>query len=103
MELQMKNIRGPLLLLVSLLMGYSATLHAEDTDIYVDNAASSGLPNVLLVMDNGADFSANAKIGCTSYTGTNPPEAPSLGTTTGAGIEQCALVDAINALPDGAV
>ena len=99
----MKKMQGPMLLLVSLLMGYSATLHADDTDIYVDNATNSDLPNVLLVMDNGANFSANAKVGCTAYTGTNPPEAPSLGTTTGAGIEQCALVDAINALPDNAV
>jgi type IV pilus assembly protein PilY1 len=97
----MKKMQCLILFFVTSLMGYSAALHAEDTDIYVDNAANDGVPNVLFVMDNGANFSANAKIGCSFYSGTS--EAPSLDATTGAGIEQCALVQAIQGLPDGAV
>jgi len=97
----MNKLQRLALLLVTVLMGYSASLRAEDIDIYVDNAGTGGVPNVLLVMDNGANFSANAKIGCSFYTGTT--EVPSLGNSTGAGIEQCALVDAINSLPDGSV
>lgn len=96
----MKKIQGFLVLLALVLMGYSATLRAEDVDIYVDNAGTAGVPNVLFVMDNGADFSADAKIPCNFYTGTT--EVPSLGGKA-AGIEQCALVDVINALPEGAV
>jgi type IV pilus assembly protein PilY1 len=95
----MKKIKAILLVLAGMLAGYSATLRAEDVDIYVDNASNSGVPNVLFVIDNGANFSANAKVGCSAYSGT--ATAPSLGTTTGSGILQCALVDAINTLPDG--
>ena len=97
----MNKLQRLALLLVTVLMGYSASLRAEDIDIYVDNAATAGVPNVLLVMDNGANFSANAQIGCSFYSGTS--EVPSLGNSTGAGIEQCALVDAINSLPNGSV
>jgi type IV pilus assembly protein PilY1 len=97
----MKKIKALLLVLVGMLAGYSITLRAEDVDIYVDNAGTSGIPNVLFVIDNGANFSANAKIGCSAYSGTTT--APSLGTTTGSGILQCALVDAIKSLPDGAM
>ncbi|HYF20459.1 MAG TPA: hypothetical protein VEA40_21520, partial [Ramlibacter sp.] len=97
----MKKIHYFLALLAMVLAGWSATLRAEDIDIYVDNASTAGTPNVLFVMDNGANFSANAQVGCSAYTGTT--EAPSLGTSTGAGILQCALVDAIGSLPDGAM
>ena len=99
----MKKIQGFLLLLAFLLMGFSAGIRAEDTDIYVDNGTNDGVPNVLFVLDNGANFdSAVPGNGCSAYTGTT--EAPSMGTNKAAGILQCALVDAINALPDtGAV
>jgi type IV pilus assembly protein PilY1 len=98
----MKKIQSLFLALVCLLMGYSASLHAEDIDVYVDNSSNSGVPNVLFVLDNGANFSANANgTGCAAYTGTT--EAPSLGSSTASSILQCALVNAINALPDGTV
>ncbi|GAB2581280.1 hypothetical protein GCM10027034_10580 [Ramlibacter solisilvae] len=95
----MKKIQLLMLLLAGALMGYSSSLRAEDTDIYVDNSTNGGVPNVLFVMDTGANFSSSAAVPCTAYaTG----GAPSLGNTAG-GIEQCALVDTIQALPDGVV
>lgn len=99
----MKKIQGFLLLLAFSLMGFSVGIRAEDTDIYVDNGTNSGVPNVLFVMDNGANFdSAVPGNGCTAYTGTT--EVPSMGSNKAAGILQCALVEAIGALPDtGAV
>jgi type IV pilus assembly protein PilY1 len=95
----MKKIKTLLLVLAGMLASYSVTLRAEDVDIYVDNGANSEAPNVLFVIDNGANFSANAKAGCKAYSGTTTP--PSLGTTTASGILQCALVEAISSLPDG--
>ncbi|MBA2963470.1 hypothetical protein HZF09_15165 [Ramlibacter sp. CGMCC 1.13660] len=91
-----------LVVLSLVLAGFSASLHAEDTDIYVDNSGTSGTPNVLFILDNGADFDATASgAGCSAYTGT--ATAPSMGASKSAGMLQCALVDAINSLPDGSV
>ncbi|HSI53576.1 MAG: hypothetical protein ACAH21_03380, partial [Ramlibacter sp.] len=95
----MKKMQGFLVLLAFLLLGYSASLRADDTDIYVDNATTAGVPNVLFVMDTGANFSSSAAVPCTAY---GSGGAPSLGDTAG-GVEQCALVDALEALADGAV
>ena len=93
----MKKIQAVFLLIACLLMGYSATLHAEDTDIYVNNAATAGTPNILLVMDTSASFSSSAD-SCTYASG----GAPTLNGSAG-GVEQCALVDAIESLANGAV
>jgi len=93
----MKTIRLFLLCLMIGLLGMSSFTHAEDIDIYSDNAASSGVPNVLFVLDNAANFSASAG-SCTYVDGT----APSLNGTAG-GIEQCALYNVIKGLPEGAV
>ncbi len=98
----MKKLQGLILAAMCLLMAYSSTLRAEDIDIYLDGASTTGVPNVLFVMDNGANFSADAGgTGCAAYSGTSEP--PSLGATSAAGILQCALVDAINSLPDTGV
>lgn len=69
---------------------------AEDIDLYSSAASVTGtdIPNVLFILDNAANFNANAPA-CT-YEDTGG--SPSLGNTSG-GIEQCALVNAINALP----
>lgn len=74
---------------------------AQDIDLYSSAASVTGtdLPNVLFILDNAANFNANSATSCT-YSDTGG--APSLGTTTG-GIEQCAMVNAINALPTGTV
>jgi len=99
LERTMKKMQAFLMFLSFVLMGFSASLRAEDTDIYVDNATNSGVPNVLFVMDTGANFSSSAAVPCTAYASGG---APSLGDTAG-GVEQCALVDAISALADGSV
>jgi type IV pilus assembly protein PilY1 len=99
MESQMKKIQKLVLLFAAVLMGYSSALRADDTDIYVDNAATNGKPNVLFVIDTGANFSSVAPVPCTTYASGG---APSLGNTAG-GIEQCALVDTIEGLADSSV
>ncbi len=79
------------------LLGVFSSVHAEDIDIYSDKPRSGDVPNVLLVLDNAANFSASAA-GCTYADNT----APSLNGTAG-GIEQCAIYNVVSGLPDGAI
>ena len=79
------------------LLGSSALTYAEDIDVYSGNSVDSGVPNVLLVLDNAANFSASAA-NCTYVDGT----APSLNGTAG-GIEQCAIYNVVSSLPAGTV
>lgn len=95
----MKKLHAFFLLLAIAVMGYSASLRAEDIDIYVDNPVNNAVPNVLFVIDTGANFSSSAPVPCTAYASGG---SPSMGGTAG-GIEQCALVDGISALIDGSV
>jgi type IV pilus assembly protein PilY1 len=99
----MKKIQALFLALSFMLMGYSASLHAEDIDIYTANTANIGVPNVVFVLDNGADFDASSSSGCSTYSdGTGVP--PSTGTGKTSGVIQCSLVNAISSLPSsGAV
>src|SRR4051794_6442143 len=97
MEYHMKSLKYVFLLLAFALMGYSSALYADDTDIYVSNATNNGVPNVLFVFDNSASFDSDAA-SCTYPDGT----APSMNGKSG-GIEQCALVAALTALPDASV
>ncbi len=83
--------------LLLLLLGLFSSGHAEDTDIYSDKPRTGDVPNVLLVLDNAANFSASAG-SCTYVDKT----APSLNGTAG-GIEQCALYNVVSGLPDGAI
>ena len=93
MNIKFSSLRSMLGLLV-----LSTTLaHAADIDLYSNNTANSGVPNVLFVLDNAAGFSASAG-NCTYSDGTSP----SLNGTAG-GIEQCALYNVVNSLPAGAV
>lgn len=75
--------------------------HAEDIDIYSSNADPT-VPNVLFIMDTGANFSADATVPCAAYSAAAGGGAPSLG-KTGGGVEQCALVEALTSLPDSTV
>lgn len=70
---------------------------AQDIDLYSSAALVTGtdLPNVLFVLDNAANFDAASTLTCKYADGIT---SPSLGNTAG-GIEQCALVAAIDALP----
>ena len=56
----MKKMQGFLLVLALLMMGFSSNLRAEDTDIYVDNSTNDGVPNILFVMENGANAGHHA-------------------------------------------
>lgn len=97
----MKTIRLICACLVGLVVtGFSSQAGAEDIDIYSGNKVA-GVPNILFVMDTGANFGANAPGGCT-YSAAAGGGSPSLGSTSG-GIEQCALVNAIQSLPDSTV
>lgn len=93
----MKNARSLFAIVGLLLIGAAASLRAEDIDLYVDNGASTGVPNILFVIDSGANFESSATP-CTYGSG----GSPSLGASAG-GVEQCALVDAIESLPNGVV
>lgn len=79
------------------LLGLFSSAHAEDIDIYSDKPRTGDVPNVLLVLDNAANFSSSAG-NCTYVDGT----APSLNGTAG-GIEQCAIYNVVSGLPAGAI
>ena len=82
----------------SILFGLMAPAQAADIDIYSDNPRTTDVPNVLIVLDNAANFSSNA--GTCTYD--DDGTAPSLNGTAG-GIEQCAIYNVVNSLPDGAI
>lgn len=87
--------------LMPILLGLMLPAHAEDIDIYSKNADPT-VPNVLFVIDTGANFGASAAVPCPAYSMAAGGGAPSLG-ATGGGVEQCALVDSIAALSDASV
>lgn len=84
----------------SLVLASSA--YAEDIDIYSGTAANSDLPNVLLVLDNSANWSAKISVGNCYYKDNGV--LTTVGTASQSkkmGIEQCALYNTIDALPTG--
>lgn len=87
--------------LMPVLLGLVLPCHAEDIDIY-SATSDPTVPNVLFVIDTGANFSSSAAVPCTAYSAAAGGGTPSLG-STGGGVEQCALVDSIVALPEGTV
>ncbi len=95
-----------LLALTSILVLGSGLVLAEDIDIYVDNSGTTGTPNVLLILDNAAAFSASATNTCRYADGDGgvpgASDVPSLGNTAG-GVEQCALYNTVYALQPGTV
>jgi type IV pilus assembly protein PilY1 len=70
----------------------STAVKAEDTDLY-SGLSGGSIPNLLLVLDNAANFSSNA--GSCTYADDNT--APSLDGTAG-GIEQCAIYNVVHGL-----
>ncbi|WP_170854298.1 pilus assembly protein [Azotobacter beijerinckii] len=74
---------------------------AQDIDIYTGmSSADSNPPTILLVWDNTAKTSASANSVCAYSDGVG---TPSLGTDTVAGMEQCAMVNALLALKNAGV
>lgn len=85
------------------LVAFGATLmsvgaKAEDIDIYFENSSEGVRPKVLFMIDNSSNVGSQWGPGCTGYA--DGSGEPSMGTTTAGGIIQCALVDAINSLPN---
>lgn len=89
----MKTLRTGIGILLAL-HGYGMTAHAEDIDLYSTRSVFSK-PNVLIVLDNAADWNASLGGNCTYTDGSNP----SLDSGTSGAMEQCALVNVVNALP----
>lgn len=77
---------------------------AEDIDIYRGTSTSTTAPNILFVLDNSSNFDSSvgaadlAKFSCTYADGSAPTMQGSV-----AGIQQCAMVKAIEGLTTGAV
>lgn len=90
----MKSIRFVLFGLFVTLMGIITVSKAEDIDIYSGLGGAAGMPNVLIVFDNAANFSSNAAGSTCIIDGV----ATALSGTVG-GIEQCAFYNVISALP----
>jgi type IV pilus assembly protein PilY1 len=95
----MRTTRFFLASIFIVLFAYSSISKAEDIDLYSGLSGASGIPNVLIVIDNAANFDATATGTCT-YTdapATTVNMLPKLG-----GLEQCALNNVIDALPTNA-
>ncbi|MCW7539431.1 PilC/PilY family type IV pilus protein [Aquabacterium sp. A7-Y] len=78
---------------------------AEDIDIFAGNNGTSDLPNVLLVLDNSANWSSSLDVPDCSYVdGSGAPKANNPGKEQGKkiAIEKCALYNVIHQLPVGA-
>ncbi len=93
----MNTIRNFLLALSAMLMLWAPLGHAEDIDLFSDNSGATGEPNVLFILDNGANFSASA--GNCTYVDAAPGDPPPTLNGTAGGIEQCALYNVIKSLP----
>lgn len=90
----MKSAQLVLLGLFVALMSISAASKAEDIDIYT-GIGTTGVPNVLIILDNAASFSASIPAACSYADGSG---AASIGNKV-AGTEQCALYNTIKSLP----
>ena len=88
-----------LVLVASIALGV-ATAEAEDIDLYAGLGGNATVPNVLFVLDNAADFDASAPALTCAYA--DGSGAPTMAGTL-AGIEQCALFNAIYSLPPDVV
>lgn len=103
-QLTLTSLRSRLCLLAGLLL-LPLTVRAADIDIYSGLSATAGAPNVLIVLDNAANFSAAAGAGAgtcmLTNTATGVTAQNSLAGTTG-GIEQCAFYNVLKGMPTNA-
>lgn len=100
----MKPIRHALtFMLATAMLWHPVRGSAEDIDIYSGQGISVHTPNVLIVMDNAASFSARADGfgNCQLPNASGVSAANSLHDTSG-GVEQCALHKVITDLPTNA-
>ncbi|MEY4864320.1 MAG: type pilus assembly protein PilY1, partial [Pseudomonadota bacterium] len=86
------------LLLMVLLPGALTSAFAEDIDIYAANPADTDRPNVLIILDSSANWSAAIGQSCTlADAPTYVPSNQEAGSKMA--IEKCALYNVIHALP----
>lgn len=99
----MKHIRVMLSVILTVLFMLPVPVHSEDIDIYSGLGTTTYVPNLLFVMDNAANFSAEAggAMPCT-INGAPNSLATASGNQTVGGIEQCALYNVIQSLPTNA-
>jgi len=102
--------RASMALLGALLVVTSPTLWAEDIDIFAAGAGSEGgVANILMVLDNGANFAANVVgLRCSIHPTTGAVDTSGSGAHptaldgTAAAVEQCALYSALRKLQSDA-
>ena len=87
----------------ALLAAVAPRAHAEDIDIYAGTGGAGGTPNVIIALDNAANYDANVA-GSPCYYNSNgvPTAVGSVDYVKLFGQQQCALYNAIDALPTGA-
>jgi type IV pilus assembly protein PilY1 len=81
---------------------FATPSRGEDIDIFATVPVGSDLPNVILVWDNSANWSASIPVDNCSYAdGSGGPKATNPGKEQGSkmAIEKCALYNVIHALP----
>ena len=88
------------------LASLSSRAHAEDIDIYAEPGGTSGLPNVLFILDNSANWSSSIPAADCFYkdggvvTAIGPKAtAPNQEQGKKVAIEKCALYNVVDALP----
>ncbi|HEY9868792.1 MAG TPA: hypothetical protein V6D08_06470, partial [Candidatus Obscuribacterales bacterium] len=96
------NAKLTALCVVASLTLLSRPAGSEDIDIFAGTGTDASKPNVLFVLDNAASFSESVSSFTCNYSAAAGGGTPSLSGTS-AGIQQCALVNAIAALPEGSV
>jgi type IV pilus assembly protein PilY1 len=81
-------------------------VHAEDIDIYTTTGGSTDLPNVLLMLDNSANWSSSLPVPNCYFkdngvvTAVGPKDSnPGMEQGTKMAVEKCALYNVIDALP----
>lgn len=93
----MKSIRAILAVTLAVLSIQAIPAKAEDIDIYSGLGSTANVPNVMIVMDNAANFSSSAGGASCIIDGVATAMSGSVG-----GIEQCALYNVVLNLPTNA-
>jgi type IV pilus assembly protein PilY1 len=93
----MKPIRAMLAVTLAVFSMQTTPARAEDIDIYSGLGTATNVPNVMIVMDNAANFSSSASGASCVIDGV----ATAMSGTVG-GIEQCALYNVVLNLPTNA-
>src|SRR3569623_2105179 len=94
----MKRMRHLVISMLASALAFPLTAIAEDIDIYSGFGGAAGTPNVIIILDNAAAWNGDLGGGNCTYADDN--SSPSLISGSSGAAEQCALVNAVYALPD---